>query len=246
MGYGENCRGIMDRFIRTNGAWEDHRQHTRHFILQAVAGKKIEKLAVYGSGWLLDLPLDELSDIAGSVSLVDLVHPPQVIRRIRKLRNVKAVRADISGGAVIRAYQAVKKYRNDGRKTTPEEICSKAFIPEAGTDFAVSLNILSQIGIMITDYLKMQMPYLPEETDRIIYLLQQAHLQLLVPGRSCLITDVRELNYDFRDKLAETCEMMLYPLPDHVHRETWEWQFDPTGGYKTGRRTVFEVVALEL
>jgi hypothetical protein len=245
MGYCEDSRGIIDRFIQTNGAWENHRQHTRNFILQAVTGKKIEKLAVYGSGWLLDLPLDELSEMAGSVTLFDLVHPPQVIRRIQKLRNVRAVRADISGGAVIRAYQAVKRYRHGGRKTTPEEICSAPFIPEAGTDFSVSLNILSQIGTMITDYLKMHLPCLQEETDRIIYLLQQAHLQLLMPGRSCLITDIRELNYDFQDKLSETCEMMLYPLPHSMRTENWEWLFDPYGGYKTDRKTVFQVVALE-
>ena len=246
MGYCADSRGIIDRFIQTNGAWETHRQRTRNFILQAVTGKKIEKLAVYGSGWLLDLPLDELSEIAGSVRLFDLIHPAQVIRRIRKLRNVKAVRADITGGAVIRAYQAVKSYRYEGRKTTPDEICSCSFMPEDGTDFAVSLNILSQIGLMITDFLKSHMPCLPEETDRIMYLLQRAHLQLLMPGRSCLITDVRELNFDYQDQLVGTCEMLMHPLPDSVRAENWEWQFDPQGGYKTERKTFFQVMALEL
>jgi len=105
---------------------------------------------------------------------------------------------------------------------------------------------MSQIGIMITDFLKRHMPCLPAETDRIIYLLQRAHLQLLMPGRSCLITDVRELNFDDQDKLVETCEMMMHPLPDSVRAENWEWQFDPQGGYKTERKTLFQVMALEL
>jgi hypothetical protein len=39
---------------------------------------------------------------------------------------------------------------------------------------------------------------------------------------------------------------MLHPLPLSEHTETWEWQFDQLGGYKVERKTVFQIIALEL
>ncbi len=245
-GYKADSQGIIDRFIRANGAWDEHVQHSRNFILKVLTGKKIDNLAVYGSGWMLDLPLDELSGMVCSLQLFDLVHPPQVIHRLRKYRNVTAYRADITGGAVMKAYQAVKRFKRNGQKTPPEEICSQSFRLVAAPDFVISLNVLSQIGIMITDYLKLHVPYGPDEIDRILQGLQQSHLQLLRPGKSCLITDVREINYDLSGSHAETTEVINIPLPASKYSETWEWQFDDRGDYRPGRRTVLEVAAMEL
>jgi hypothetical protein len=78
MGYKADNRGIMDRFIQMNGAWEGHLQNTRAFILKCVTGRSIENLAVYGSGWCLDLPLDELSEIADNIQLYDLASAPVI------------------------------------------------------------------------------------------------------------------------------------------------------------------------
>jgi hypothetical protein len=245
MGYKSDSQGIIDRFIRVNGAWEGHLQHTRSFILKTITGKKIENLVVYGSGWGLDLPLDELSGIAGHVMLYDLVHPAQVIHRLRKYKNVSAIQADITGGAVIRAYRAVKQYKRHGQKASPENICAQAFQPDVDPDFTISLNILSQIGIMITDYLKLYVPYDQEEIDRINCLLQQSHLQLLMPGKSCLITDVKEFCYNDANQLVEATDTVNCPFPQSGFTESWDWQLDPLREYKPGYKTVSHVVAIE-
>jgi hypothetical protein len=246
MRYKADSQGIIDRYISVSGAWDGHLQHTKDFILKSVSGKKIENLAVLGSGWLLDLPLDELSTMTRHVWLYDAIHPRQVIHRLQRYANVTAVVADITGGALIGAYQAVREYRKHGAKTAPEQLCNVTFRSDVQPDYIISLNILSQLGEIILNYLKRHVPYTPGEFDKITCLLQQSHLQLLQPGKSCLITDVKEYAYDNDDQLIETTEIIKCPLPSAVHTESWEWQFDPLKEYKPRNKTVSKIVAYEL
>lgn len=246
MGFKADSQGVIDRFIQVNGSWEDHLQHTRNFILKAVTKKQITNLAVFGSGWCLDLPLDELTGMAGRIQLYDLVHPTQVLHSLRRYSNVDAIVADVTGGVVIRAYQSVKEFRKHGKKATPAEICHAIFRPAVIPDYIISLNLYSQLGELITEYLERHVPYTHDETDRIKSLLQQSHLQLLTPGSSCLITDFQEYNYNQDGTVSETTDVVRFPLPLSANTETWEWQFDPEGGYKPGKKTVLKVVAIEL
>jgi hypothetical protein len=246
MGYKADSQGIIDRYINVNGAWEGHLQHAKSFILKAIAGKKIENLAVLGSGWLLDLPLDELARMVGHVWLFDAVHPAQVKHQLKGYANVSAVNADITGGIVIGTYLAVREYKKHGEKHTPEQLCNVTFQPCVLPDYIISLNTLSQLGELILDYLKRYIPYSSEETERIWCLLQQSHLKLLSPGKSCLISDVKEYFYDEDDQLIETTELIKCPLPSAVNTESWKWEFDPLGEYKPGFKTISQVVAFEL
>lgn len=245
MGYKADSQGLINRFIRMNEDWREHLQNTRSFILNVLAGKKIGDLAVYGSGWCLDLPLEELSEMTGQVLLYDLVHPSQIIHRIRKFRNIKAIQADLTGGSVLKAYQAVKDYKKLRHKTPPEQITGCLFHPAIVPDYSISLNILSQIGEMITDYLGNHVPYETAELRRINSLMQQSHLQLLTPGKSCLITDIREYDVDVDKELTVTKELIDCTLPVTSHPVSWKWQFD-FGEFRTGKNTYFDVVALEL
>ncbi len=247
MGIRSDSQGIIDRYIRVSGAWEEHLQNTRRFILKAVAGKRIRNLAVYGSGWLLDLPLDELAGTAEQVQLYDLLHPPQVLHRLRKYRNVSAISEDITGGSVVKTYLSVRTYKRTGRMVPAEQLCNQVFQPAVLPDYSISLNILSQVGVLITDYLKLYVPYTPEQIDHINGMLQQHHLHLLERGKSCLITDTIEVSFDM-EKDVETLRtgVISCMLPQADNSTTWDWQFDPLGEYKTGDKTVMKVVALEL
>jgi hypothetical protein len=246
MGFIAESRGLMERYIRVEGAWIDHLRRTREYIINAVKGKKFENLAVLGSGWLLDLPLEELVAISDHVWLIDAVHPAQVIHKLRKYRNCTAVWTDITGGCLKNAWQAVKQYRRNGLKATPENICNATFQPVPFPDYVISLDLLSQIGDMITDYLRKKIPYTQEEVTRIHRLLQQAHLDFLPPGKSCLVTDYLETNVDLSNGRAETLELLSIDLPDTPQTQTWEWQFDPEGNYRPGRRTILQVTARQL
>jgi hypothetical protein len=245
MGYKADNQGIMNRYINVNGAWESHLLRTRQFILKSLAGKQLNNLDVLGSGWLLDLPLEELAGMAGHIRLYDLMHPSQVLHRLKRYSHVNPVQADITGGAVINAYQAVKEYKKHGVKLPPEKICDASFRFPSDSDCIISLNVYSQIGQMITDFLKDKIPYETEEADCIIFLLQQAHLKLLTPGKSLLISDIREEYFDANGILTGGREHVKCPFPVAEPAESWEWQFDPTGEYINGRKTVLQVNAFQ-
>lgn len=246
MGYKSDSQGIIDRYIQVNGNWEGHLQRTRTFILNAVSAKKISNLAVLGSGWCLDLPLEELAGIADHIQLYDLVHPPQVLHRLLRFGNVAAIRADVTGGAVVNAYNAVREYKKLGVKVPIGSICGQSFTPAVAPEYTVSLNLYSQLGDLICEYLKLHTPYTAQELDQLAFLLQQSHLQLLKPGKSCLITDVRELHVDL-DTLQEEAESVIqHPLPHGKRTETWSWDFEDEGHYRPGKKTILNIVALEL
>jgi hypothetical protein len=246
MGFTGECQGIMEGYINVYGAWDEHLKNTRNFILDATAGKKINNLAVLGSGWLLDLPLDELSLQAVRIQLYDIIHPLQVLHRIKRYGNVTAISADITGGSVIKAWRAVREYDLTGRLPVTEQLCNCAFHPETTPDYTISLNIISQLGDMISSYLQKHIPSGALERAHITELLQQNHLKLLECGRSCMITDVMETEYDLQGRAIESVDTLKVPLPVVDHKQTWDWQFDPTGGYQPDRKTVLKVMALEM
>jgi hypothetical protein len=246
MGYKADSQGIISRYINVNGAWEGHLRHTREYILKVVGSRRVENLAVYGSGWLLDFPLNEITGMVGHIWLYDVIHPTQVIHLLRSHTNITMVTADITGGVMDLACQAVHDYKKHGKKISPEQLCKATFHPAVPPDYAVSLNILSQLGEMITEYLKKHVPYNQVEIDSITHLLQQSHLQLLQPGKSCLITDVKESGYHSDGRQTDTNLLIKCPLPLSDQTESWEWQFDPLGEYRSGTKIISQVVAFEL
>jgi len=246
LGFRSECQGLIDRYIQVEGAWDEHLTRTRAFVVNAVAGRKFKNLAVLGSGWLLDLPLEELAAVSGHVWLYDALHPAQVIHRLSKYSNVTAVSADITGSGMVNAWEAVRQYRQTGVKASPESFCCTKFQTDEVPDYVISLNLLSQIGVMITGYLQHHIPYTTEEVEKINRLLQQAHLELMETDKSCLVTDIRETNIDLAGGQVESSELLQVVLPDKPGIQTWEWMFDPNGEYRPGKKTILQILAMEL
>jgi hypothetical protein len=144
------------------------------------------------------------------------------------------------------AYNAVSAYNRTRVVADPEQICAYSFAPEVRPDYALSLNILSQIGDIVTDYLKKHMPYSEDDISRMVYLLQESHLKLLKLSSSLLITDIREECYDSADQLKTTKDVIKCSLPVSGKIRTWKWQLDPLGEYNPGMKTVSTVIGMEL
>jgi hypothetical protein len=238
-------QGLIDRYIIVDGAWDNHLKNVRNFILKAVSGKKIDNLAVLGSGWLLDLPIEELGGMVDRLWLYDAFHPSQIIHRIKKYRNITAVSADITGGSLVKAFNAVEVYKKSKKKIAPELICNQIFQPNPVPDYILSLNLLSQIGIMVTEYLQRHIPYDQQEIERMNRLLEELHLKIMIPGKSCLVTDVVETLIDLVDGSIKKKKVISCSLPACKYSETWEWQFDPLGDYRQGKKTILQVIAME-
>jgi hypothetical protein len=245
-GFESDSRGIMNRYIGVDGAWDVHLNNCRKYISGFLKERKIRDLAVYGSGWLLDFPLEEASSLAEHVWLFDLVHPVQILHKLKKFRNVTAVKADITGGTLAAVFEAMQLYHRTGFKPDIPALCTRTFNPGTNCDAAVSLNILSQIGDLLCDYISQSIDLTEGEKDTIHYTLQQNHLKLLSKQPSCLVTDTREMTLDAAGRLTGTRELIKCPLPAGTNFREWEWQFDPLKEYNPGFITVSKVVALEV
>lgn len=242
MGYLADRRGIAERYLQNSEAWEGHLQRTRQFILSCLKERDTRSIAVLGSGWMLDLPLEEISQVTGRVFLYDIAHPSQVIHLITKYRNITALTEDLTGSAIQKAYQAVRTYRKTGRKPDAATLFQSA-VPDIQADLVISLNLLSQLGSMIAEYMGKYVPYEPEELDEINRIIQRGHIRYLEQMTSCLITDYAEVATDLETGQVQSKRLLFASLPEAVRSVEWEWDFDPDGTYYPGKKVVLKVVA---
>jgi len=236
--------GIINRYIREEGAWDPHLIKTREFILDSVKGKTIQTIAVLGSGWLLDVPLEELSKQCEKVLLVDIFHPPQIVHKAKAYLNVELIDEDLTGGAVQDVYSLVQNFKRSGKKKPVGKIVSNGFKPEYEVDYYVSVNLLNQLDILIIDYLKKHYIYSEQELHRLRRRIQKCHVDSLPAGKTCLITDYEELIY--KENILEIRNPLVHiKLPEGKRKRTWKWEFDSKMEYHKGRKTVFQVVAID-
>lgn len=226
MGYLYQSIALRSRDLRHSRDWQSHLQQTKSFILKTAAScNNHDKVIILGSGLLLDVPLDELASLFREVVLVDVVHLPEVKRRIKKYGQVILIQADITGIA-----EPLYHHRKDWRCGPPE---SRPLIPEFDekTGLVISLNLLSQLALVPTDYLRKRNPACTEHEleawgDRI----RRAHIDALTSLKCpvCLISDYQVIYRDRSGNIAEkgsTIGSLSLPVPHQV----WTWQIAPRG-----------------
>jgi len=256
IGYISDQQGIYNRYEREE-AWNDHLNRTKQFILKVAENRKKGNVAVLGSGWLLDVPLAELAEMFEKVYLIDIVQPKQIKHKIRQFKNVEAVEADITGGAVARVFYLAVKHRIE---KIPCGLCD--LIPTAvqyletskkiildfkqNFDFCVSVNLLNQLDTLLIDYLEKFNLFSDYELLSFREKIQEWHLNLLPKGKSCLITDCEELIYNKNDELEERKSLIYASLPESKNIDHWTWQFDSQMTYRKDKKIAFEVVAMEI
>ena len=246
MGYISDQSGIYDRYAREMENWNAHLERTKHFISDYILNNFFQTATIFGSGWLLDLPLEFLSVRLKKILLCDVYHPPQIRQKLKKYGCFELITADITGGHIAAAYEAASLYRKSKKKKGIRNIEIEGFTPTEETDCYISLNILNQLDILIVDFLRKQNIYTSEELNALRKSIQQSHLNSLPKNRSCLVTDYEELIYRNED-VPEISKSLLYTeLPTGKNVQTWQWLFDSTGSYNKGCKTVFKVIAMEI
>lgn len=244
MSFFSDQEGIINRYLREKGNWDSHLHNTQQFISESFRSADIKNLAVLGSGWLLDLPLLYLSEQFENILLVDIHHPPQIIKKASAHKNVIFQELDITGGGIEFAWKL--------GKVDPKECDSilGSFTPvtpklDIEADAIISVNILNQLDILLVDYLKEKYPCFKEEQ----YIsfrksIQQFHLDWISKKPGCLISDVLEENYK-NDKLVSSYNLLHVDLPDYKRSDSWTWDFDLSGFYHKGLQTKMKVIARE-
>ena len=244
MGFISDQEGIMNRYLRESSNWESHLQKTRDFIQYSFLDTQIESVAVLGSGWLLDVPIEVLISRFKRVYLVDIHHPAQIRKKTSSMENIQLVEADLSGGVVEQLWQVIRKKPVPDAAHLLKEISFSRPLSHLNFDALISVNLLNQLDIILCDYLTKHAYFQQEALQPFRSAIQDFHLQWISETPGCLISDVREINEDKEGQSTSKSLLHTY-LPDGFRSDAWTWDFDSSGTYRTKTLTRMEVKALE-
>jgi len=246
MQYISDQQDIMRRYIREKENWDIHLNKTKGFILKSAETKTKGKVVVLGSGWLLDLPLDDLSKQFKEIILVDIIHPKQVLRKIKKYSNVTAIKSDITGGLIKYIYHALKTDKKKKQKTLLTSANFFSFSLPENTNFVISLKVMCQLHIILINYIKKFSAYSDAELKNLIAQIQQSHINILPKGKSCLITNIEEEIMNEKNQSIGINPLIQLDLPIGKISSTWQFKFDSLMMYRDDFKTFFNTRAIDL
>jgi len=240
MQYTQDQNGIARRYSREKKTWDDHFNTSKNFILESAKTKNKGIVIVLGSGWLFDLPIDDLSNQFKEVVLYDIIHPKQVLHKTKNYDNVRIEKVDITGGLIDYFYKLAK---NKSLIYTRELNTFKLNIPNC--DFVISLNIMCQLHIILIDYLKNFNIYSSKQLDIIAQEIQRSHIEILPKNKTCLITDYEEEIYNEDDELVGVNPLLKLDLPEKKFIKKWKWKFDTQMTYRDDHKTFFNTLGID-
>lgn len=245
MGYYNYQNGLIFRHLNQEGGWDTHLTSCRRYILEALEIYRPVKVTVLGSGWLLELPVAEMLEKTKKIVLVDIVHPPDVIRQAGVFNNIELTEEDVTGGLIEAVWKKTHSHRFLNKLRTIEDIAIPEYKPENDPGMVISLNILTQLESLLTDYLKKRSVVNEEEYLSFRRNIQKKHLDFLTKHNSVLITDISEIITDKSGK-TNPVPTLLCDLPAGKQREEWVWNFDLKGSDYYNSRSIMNVLAITL
>ena len=224
LGYSLDQEGILSRFLRESEEWKSHLENTKSFIKKSYQGKSYKSIAVFGSGWLLDLPIEDLIADFEEIYLFDITHPQQITHKYRKNSHVHFIEADITGGLAKYIYTLINSKKIDQHidMSILQEI---AFTYPIQFDFVVSLNILNQLDILLIDALQSHIKLNNNDIEQFRTLVQQQHVTMLQTYNYCLISDWEQISGNIDDSTSSK-KLIYIDEPKVTTKQEWLWNFD--------------------
>jgi hypothetical protein len=244
MGFIKDQEGIMNRYIRESSHWKAHLERTRNFISASFQHTEAESVAVLGSGWLLDVPLENLLSRFKHIYLVDIHHPIQIRKRTASMSQVKLIEEDLSGGAIEQVWHFLKKPDSDHEGLLPGHFPLSPPLSHIRPDAMISVNLLNQLDIMLCDHILKKKHFQQGELAPLRTAIQAFHLDWISKKPGCLVSDTLEEVVD-KNGVKKSKALLYTKLPEGIRRDTWWWDFDTQGTYHPGSRTRMEVQAIE-
>jgi hypothetical protein len=223
MGYLYEVIAIKARYARCRNAWAPHLERTKSVLRAAMARcQQRRKALILGSGVLLDVPLEDLARDFRQVLLVDLVHPLGVCWRRRWFAIVITLTADVTNTA--EALLLVAKQPGEPLPVARPTL----FLEDAEVDLVASVNLLSQLPLLPSEFLRRVGNRSDQEISEFSRDLIRAHLDYLhsLPGVVALVADVEQQKLS-RDGsvVARTDTFHGIELP--WRGEEWVWPLAP-------------------
>jgi hypothetical protein len=243
MGYYAYQSGLIYNHLNQEGGWDGHLSGCRNFIKRALEHFHPEIVTVLGSGWLLDLPLAEMLEDVKKIYLVDIIHPPEVIKQAGNLDKVVLIEKDITGGLIEEIWNATRNTSVFNRLRSLDSIRVGEFIPDFEPGTVISLNIITQLESQLLKWLKGRSRIREEKINDFRKQVQQKHLEFLKRHNSVLITDYTEIvtKKSGQESITRT---LLADLPEGILHDEWTWDFDHTGRENLNSQTVFKIISL--
>ena len=245
MGYYSDQDGILRRYSNEAQNWKQHLENTKTFICKSAIDKQKNKAAILGSGWLLDVPVKELSEIFREIWLFDIRHTAYIYNKIKILKNIIPVEKDISGIAVP-IYRTMKSAGKSNKSLQFNSIKPIFDFSLEDFDFIVSCNLLDQLDAIPLEYLQEHHEIESEDEIFLRTNIQKAHLNILPKSKSCLIADYEEYNLDRQDQMLNIKKLLYPEITELNNSETWIWKFDTHCSYRPDIQTWYKVVAFNL
>jgi len=234
----------MNRYIRESSHWKAHLESTRNFISASFRQTEVESVAVLGSGWLLDVPLEHLLSRFKHIYLVDIHHPVQIRKRTASLSRVELIEEDLSGGAIEQVWGFLKKPASEQEVLLPGHLALSPPLSHIRPDAMISVNLLNQLDIMLCDHILKRKHFQQGELTPLRTAIQAFHLDWISRKPGCLITDTLEEVVD-KNGVKKSNALLYTKLPEGIRHDSWWWDFDTQGTYHPGSRTRMEVQAIE-
>jgi hypothetical protein len=245
MDYYNYQQGLIVHHLNEEGTWNTHLRNCRNFILKSLDFYKPSVVTVLGSGWLLDLPLNEMNDLVSKVILVDIVHPPEVKSQVATLKGVFLREEDVTGGLIKQVWEKASGRTFFNKLRSIKEIKVAEYQPSFESGLIISLNILTQLESLLLEFLRKRTKADNESFLQFRKEIQTSHISFLKKNNSVLITDISEIITERNGQIIEK-PSVLTDLPDSKFREEWTWDFESRNPDYYNKRSVFNVLALVL
>ena len=243
LGYFSYQEGLIHRHLHQDNGWQDHLNNCRHYILKAVSIVKPHKITVLGSGWLLDFPLMEIVEMKIPVTLIDIIHPPEVIKQVSSLKNVELIEEDITGGITHEIWKKTGSIPIFRKLKTLDDIKIPRFRFPNDPGLVISLNILSQLDVLPVKYLKKKSKMNESQFQCFREEIQRKHIECLQKYNAVVITDTEEIFYN-KSGGTSAVKTVIAEIPLGNYKEEWTWNFDLKKSDYNRKRSVLKVLAL--
>ena len=243
LGYYNYQHGFIVRHLNQETGWDSHLEKCRSFIIKAMEIHKPDKVTVLGSGWLLELPLTEMLENVKKVCLIDIIHPPDVIKQISNLPGIELKTEDITGGLIDEVWRKTSGFQFFRKRRSIDEINIPEYKLDTDPGMVISLNILTQLEILPVKYLEKKSKVDEIEMINFRKEIQNKHISFLKNYKSVLISDISEIFTDNSGNVSEK-QSVIVNLPDGLYKEEWTWDFDLKGSDYYEKRSVFKVAAI--
>lgn len=242
MDYYNYQEGLISRHFNQQGGWDDHNRNAREYVLSAIEYFKPDTVTVLGSGWLLEFPIVEVLERNLNINLVDIVHPPEVLRQVSSFANVRVIEADVSGGVIFELWNKIRKTPVFRRLRSLDPLKVPMLKLDFDPGLVVSLNILTQLETLPVKMLNKKTAVNEKEIEKFRVEIQARHIDYLRQFNSVLITDKEEIIISKSGMTQTKCTLLHEIVPGKFHKE-WTWNFDLRSQDNYTSKSVMKVIA---